>query len=148
MLVKNRHTWKKGTTQEKESSPPGPTRNSRHRNPRTSRQENRPESALNYVLRADFSTRRFGPNESPRFPDVKNRDPGRFHGIRRQNRLKRFQIENDSKKRGYQSWQVASQTRLSGKLTFPTGERMGLRLTDAESAEASSESSDSVSTGN
>src|SRR5881397_3368197 len=94
---------------------------SSERNPRIRRSKsntreillpNRPESAPNHVLRAHFYTRRFGPNEFPRFPDVKNRDPSRFHGIRRKNRLKRFQIENDSRKRGYYYRQLASQTRL------------------------------------
>ena len=56
-------------------------------------------------------TRRFGPNESAYISRFENRDLGRFHGIRRQNRLKRFQIENDSQKRGYHSWRSASQTR-------------------------------------
>ncbi len=61
---------------------------------------NRPKSAPNRVLRVGFYTRRFGPYESTYIRRFENRDPGRLHGIRRKNRLKRFQIENDSQKGG------------------------------------------------
>src|SRR5881397_796967 len=47
-----------------------------------------------------FYTRRFGPNESTYTSRFENRDPGRFRGIRRKNRPKRFQIENESQKGG------------------------------------------------
>ena len=59
---------------------------------------NRPESALNRVLRAHFYTRRFGPHESTYIRRFENRDLSRLYGIRRKNRPKRFQIENDSQK--------------------------------------------------
>ena len=45
-----------------------------------------------------FYTRRFGPNESTYTSRFENRDPGRFRGIRKKNRPKRFHIENDSEK--------------------------------------------------
>src|SRR5881296_3681686 len=47
-----------------------------------------------------FYTRRFGPNKSIYIRRFENRDPGRLHGIRRKNRPKQFQIENDSEKGG------------------------------------------------
>src|SRR6266571_4598807 len=61
---------------------------------------NHPESALNQVVRADFYTRRFGPYESTHIRRFENRNPGRLCEIRRKNRLKQFQIENDSRKGG------------------------------------------------
>ncbi len=51
-------------------------------------------------MRADFYTRRFGPNESRYIRRFENRDPGRLHGIRRKNRPEWFQIENGSQKGG------------------------------------------------
>src|SRR6266567_2380793 len=59
---------------------------------------NRPESALNRVLRADFYKRRLIPNESTYIRRFKNRDPSRLRVISGENRLKQFQVENDSQK--------------------------------------------------
>ena len=70
---------------------------------------NRPEPALNHVLRASNDVHTLITHECRQFPGVKNRDPSRFRRIRRKNRPKRFQIENDSQ-RGYHSRQIASQT--------------------------------------
>ena len=50
------------------------------------------------LFESGFYKRRFGPNECARFPDVKIVHLGRLCIIRRQNRLKWFQIENDSEK--------------------------------------------------
>src|SRR5712692_6506919 len=61
---------------------------------------NRPLSALNRVLRADFYKRRFGPYESTYISRFEKCDLGRLRGILKKNRLKQFQIENDSQKGG------------------------------------------------
>jgi len=50
-----------------------------------------------------FYTRRFGPHEIRYLSGFENGDSSRFRGIRRKNHPKRFQIENDSEKRGYHS---------------------------------------------
>ena len=55
-----------------------------------------PESVFN----SGFYMRRFGPNESRYIRRFENRDLGRLYGIRRENRLKRFHIGNDSEKGG------------------------------------------------
>src|SRR5881628_1891948 len=61
---------------------------------------NRPESALNRFLRAHFYKRRFGLYESTYLSRFEKCDLGRFRGILKKNRLKQFQIENDSQKGG------------------------------------------------
>ena len=68
---------------------------------------------------AGFYTRRFGPHESIYISRFENRDPGRFQGIKRKNRLKRFQIENDSQKGGYHYRRIVPQTRLRGWVLAP-----------------------------
>jgi len=74
---------------------------------------NRPESALNRVLRAHFYNRRFGPYESTYISRSEKRDLGRFRGILKKNRPKTVQTENDSQK-GVPFPANASQTRYSG----------------------------------
>src|SRR6266568_3727572 len=51
-------------------------------------------------LESHFYNRRLIPYESTYISRCKNRDPDRLCGIRRKNRLKRFQIENGSQKGG------------------------------------------------
>ena len=76
---------------------------------------NRPLSALNRALRADYI---HTPSGHARIRPVSgggNRHQDRLQGIKKKNRPKRFQTEIDSQ-RGYHSWQIASQTCFSRKL--------------------------------
>jgi len=67
-------------------------------------------------LRADFYTRRLIPNESRYIHRFENRDPDRLRGIRRKNRLKRFQIENDSQKGGTIPGRLRHKPRFSPRI--------------------------------
>ena len=49
-------------------------------------------------MRADYNVYTLITHEFARFPDVKNGYLDTLHGIKEKNRLKRFQIENDSQK--------------------------------------------------